>query len=151
MKKLMAFLNWNQRFVLSANGFDRLAGFLPNSASPSGPESGGGQFPARFFAPSGSVKTSATTEGRSRQAQPNRLPWVPGPNSVSIRKVLYLSVVLGKSVVWAFRDFSSLRTHFRGLLLYAPFIRDYDAYQEQFCNDVFLAYKMIAFGLRDRL
>src|SRR4029077_1398359 len=69
-EKLMAFLNWNQRFVLSANWFDRLAGFLPNSASPSGPESGGEQFPARFFAPSGSVKTSATTEGRSRR--PNR-------------------------------------------------------------------------------
>jgi hypothetical protein len=30
-------------------GFDRLAGFVPNSASPSGPESGGGFSPARFL------------------------------------------------------------------------------------------------------
>jgi hypothetical protein len=51
----------------------------------------------------------------------------------------------------AFRDFSSLRTHFRAAycmrLLYAFMTH----VKNTFYADVFLAYKVIAFSLRDRL
>jgi hypothetical protein len=47
-----------------------------------------------------------------------------GLNSLSIRQVLYLSVILGGTVVWVFRDFSSLRTHVRGALIILRNFRD---------------------------
>jgi len=44
----------------------------------------------------------------------------------------------------AFRDFSSLRTHFRSSSLHPPFIREYGACQEQsFLSDFLTVYKKL--------
>ena len=72
-----AFPNWHRRSRPPAHRreltLDRLTEFFQNSASLNGSESGGGQFPARFFAPSGPAIAESTQRGKGKEEPMNPL------------------------------------------------------------------------------
>src|SRR5206468_1450784 len=72
-----AFPNWHRRSRPPAHRrelrLDRLTEFFQNSASLNGSESGGGQFPARFFAPSGPAIAESTQRGKGKKEPMNPL------------------------------------------------------------------------------
>jgi hypothetical protein len=83
--------NLNRRFALAANWFDRLARFLPNSASLNGFESGGDTCPARFFAPSEPANRRINVAGKKKGRTMN--PLIQSKNT-TILPVL-IALVLG--------------------------------------------------------
>ena len=66
-EKLTAFLELESASVLAANCLDKLVRFFQNSGSLNGFESGGGHFPARFFAPSGPAIAESTQRGKRKE------------------------------------------------------------------------------------
>jgi hypothetical protein len=66
-EKLTAFMELEAATRFAANWFDTQARFPQNSALLNGSESGGGHFPARFFAPPDPQPTESTQRGNRKE------------------------------------------------------------------------------------